>query len=869
MKIGIPIFLVVLILQTVSFFIPETKAQEKDLAEIKNKEEIQRILKLRIEVRTGSHKEILRAMGLKCEWGKDEAVCNASVSQMAELRQAEIEFEIEREGIDIEKIGFGYKISEQGKGDAYGENENDYSIPLQEWTHSPITITSAPAGATVTSIDVYYYVVHPYVGDLIIDLTDENVDHEWNLWYLEGGSGENIEEAEWDITEFNGELVNQTWKLWGWDCYAGYDGYIDYWSIQIWYEDLPDLIVQSLTATDYNPNVGDYIDVTMIIKNQGEGIASPFWNGLFYDLSEPPEIETVEDEYWWISGLEPGVADTHTFYDITSIDAETWHMYGLADCDGYVVETSEANNYKGPITINWNQPLPDLIVQSLTLDDYSLVITEHTNGTITIKNQGPGTVVDYFCTDVFANEPFAPSPPDTGEYVFESCWLDSGETICFDFYKLPHSTSSGTWEIWGLVDSWPNDWGNIHEVNESNNTYGPVNLTWENPDSPGEVSRADMIAHALEFVNVNWTCSNANAEPHWSCPSWTCDFSPGQNYTGEAYSWGGWDKPNTDFLTYLSAGLCAGSLPSNNCGQVDAYWATGVDCSGLVSRFWELPSRRTTSSLVYVSDLITIGEMQPGDIMNCGGVHVMMLYELIPPDSIRVIEATPSKVTDQNKYCTQDLLNQGYVPRRYKWIEDLDNNDPVIEGHIHCKYPVDECGDCIKLGEEMTIEVDASDEDGDLLYYEWVSYYGSFVVDGETTYVDTTTDNFITYLAPFDPWFPDDYLYVNVWDNRGGYAFIDAELTAYEEGHSCLCGDANDDGTVTGADVTHLLTYLFRGSYPPPDPILRADANNDCTIGAGDITYLLTYLFRQGLPPECCWFSPTGEESPISISKSD
>ncbi len=240
--------------------------------------------------------------------------------------------------------------------------------------------------------------------------------------------------------------------------------------------------------------------------------------------------------------------------------------------------------------------------------------------------------------------------------------------------------------------------------------------------------------------------------------------------------------------------------------------------------------------------------------------HVMMFYEWETPKSrLWVIEATPNQCRRQD-YDTLFLRNQGYVPRRYKWIDEPDNNDPVIEGHIHCKYPLDECGDCIKLGEEMTIEIDASDEDGDLLYYEWVSYFGYFIVEGETTYVDTTLENFITYLAPVDPWWPDDYLYVSVWDNRGGYAFIDAELTAYEGSYSCLCGDANNDGAVGAGDITFLLSYLFRGGPPPQDPTMRADANNDCTIGAGDVSYLLSYLFRNGPPPECCWFSPSSRE---------
>ncbi|NIM96933.1 MAG: hypothetical protein GTO24_02255 [candidate division Zixibacteria bacterium] len=170
MRRGIPIFLVVLILQTTSFFIAETKAQVKDLAETKSKQEIQRILKLRIEVKTENDEKILNEMDLKCEWSKDiddselsrtEVVCNATVNQMSQLKQAGIEFEVEREGIRIEKKNFHFEGKKEDRGVVAGENSTNYSIPYRNWVYSPITISSTPTGATVYSIDVHFEVIIP------------------------------------------------------------------------------------------------------------------------------------------------------------------------------------------------------------------------------------------------------------------------------------------------------------------------------------------------------------------------------------------------------------------------------------------------------------------------------------------------------------------------------------------------------------------------------------------------------------------------------------------------------------------------------------------------------------------------------------
>jgi subtilisin-like proprotein convertase family protein len=254
MKRRFSLFWAILILQIICLGDPEIWAEEGDLAKTKNNQEIQRILKLRIEIKTEKEERILKEMGLKCGWGENKAICDVTVNQMDQLKQAGIEFEIEGEGIRIEMNSLGYEGEKENKGVVWGENSNNYWIPYQDWTLSPITINSAPAGAIVAWIDVHFEVIHPYVGDLAIDLTDEDLGHEYRLWDYQGGSQDNIDTTIEYITFFYGESVNQTWKLWGWDCCAGDTGYIDYWWLQIWYEELPDLIVQSLTASDYNPS---------------------------------------------------------------------------------------------------------------------------------------------------------------------------------------------------------------------------------------------------------------------------------------------------------------------------------------------------------------------------------------------------------------------------------------------------------------------------------------------------------------------------------------------------------------------------------------------------------------------------------------
>jgi subtilisin-like proprotein convertase family protein len=116
-------------------------------------------------------------------------------------------------------------------------NDTDVYIPEGDWTWSDIYISCAPPDAKVTSIDVHYEIVHPCRSDLEVDLTDENLDCEVDLWSEEGGCVPNIGETLTGITVCNGELVNQIWSLWAADWWTGDTGYINYWWIKIYYDD--------------------------------------------------------------------------------------------------------------------------------------------------------------------------------------------------------------------------------------------------------------------------------------------------------------------------------------------------------------------------------------------------------------------------------------------------------------------------------------------------------------------------------------------------------------------------------------------------------------------------------------------------------
>jgi hypothetical protein len=73
-----------------------------------------------------------------------------------------------------------------------------------------------------------------------------------------------------------------------------------------------------------------------------------------------------------------------------------------------------------------------------------------------------------------------------------------------------------------------------------------------------------------------------------------------------------------------------------------------------------------------------------------------------------------------------------------------------------------------------------------------------------------------------------------------------------------ICGDANASGGVDGADVVHILNYLFRPGSPPPVPMAAGDVNCDGGVNGADVVYLINWLFRNG--PDPC--DPNGDGIP-------
>ena len=134
-------------------------------------------------------------------------------------------------------------------------------------------------------MDVHYEIVHPRAGDLVVDLTDEDMTYEYHLHTSSSSDASaNISQTVTGITLFSGqdtgyqygaEGVNQKWTLWALDQNAnGRTGYISTWWIKVYYS-VPsagpsnDACANAAVVTDNTAYSGTTVGATGTYQTQG------------------------------------------------------------------------------------------------------------------------------------------------------------------------------------------------------------------------------------------------------------------------------------------------------------------------------------------------------------------------------------------------------------------------------------------------------------------------------------------------------------------------------------------------------------------------------------------------------------------------
>ena len=208
-------------------------------------------------------------------------------------------------------------------------------------------------------------------------------------------------------------------------------------------------------------------------------------------------------------------------------------------------------------------------------------------------------------------------------------------------------------------------------------------------------SRTQALRIGETYVLHQYECSNSNlAATAVTAPDGDVVQTPGWLVVGinarVPYKWGGFST-----LTQFDAGLTNGRYAGDiNTDGVSSY-AEGVDCSGFVSRCWQLTYHASTSYMPNITTQYSSwDDLKPGDAIHKVG-HVRLFVERNTNGSFKIVEAA-GRDWDVSywSYTTSDL--SAYTPRYYNSMEDNYNSQrpDLLSAELNSSNSVELNWDC-------------------------------------------------------------------------------------------------------------------------------------------------------------------------------
>lgn len=189
------------------------------------------------------------------------------------------------------------------------------------------------------------------------------------------------------------------------------------------------------------------------------------------------------------------------------------------------------------------------------------------------------------------------------------------------------------------------------------------------------ISRDQIMANAnayinnrvyLNNINLNGTCSGRGK------PRYLGTVTSG-TFSSVSYDWGGGDSVSqyNGFMSSVNPYYQSGDIATCATGCAESC-SKGVDCSGFVTRAWgiPLPTKYSTTDLssTSIGSTVTRENLQPGDIINRSGDHVV-LFDSFGTNGVTAWESTVNNNVDRvvKAFSTWTRLNY-YTPRRYNSV---------------------------------------------------------------------------------------------------------------------------------------------------------------------------------------------------------
>jgi subtilase family serine protease len=251
-----------------------------------------------------------------------------------------------------------------------------------------------------------------------------------------------------------------------------------------------DLIINSISAP--SATVGNYLDFTYNIKNQGAGNAGANYTGFYLSTDTTLDSSDAYLGYDYVNSLAAGSSSTESasVYLSSRLSVGTYYLFTKADGWGYVSEDNETNNVSYQAITIAEALKPDLIINSISATSVTAGTT--LNFTYDIKNQGAGSANYNNYTGFYLSTDTTLDGADTylGYDSVVSLAGGASSTESASVY-ISSGLSLGTYYLFAKADGW----NYIAEDNETNNVSYQA-ITVVAPPKP------DLIINSISATSV-------------------------------------------------------------------------------------------------------------------------------------------------------------------------------------------------------------------------------------------------------------------------------------------------------------------------------------------------------------------------------
>ncbi len=339
----------------------------------------------------------------------------------------------------------------------------------------------------------------------------------------------------------------------------------------------PPPLAPDLQITNTQINLYGSFSVTVryrfTICNKGNLASGSTQVHVYYNLSAAPKQGQSGDKYTTVPGLQPAACTTRTIYR-SGTPQGSYSSYGQVDPQNLVKESNETNNVYGPVKVNvGSTPGSDLQIDSFSTTIYG---TSTVRYRIRVCNKGTGTS-GTTAVHVYYNRSTAPPQGQSGDQSTSVPMLSPGACSNRNIYRS--GTPSGTYTSWAQVD--PQN--SVTEVNESNNTAGPLKVTVGGTTTQADLHFSQFSAKVAQTSSGTYqvvysavACNKGTAAASFFRVDiyYNRSSAPKTGQSGNTYA----------TIPYLGAGSCTTVNRTRNNAPAGSYtsWAQ-VDTSGAVS----------------------------------------------------------------------------------------------------------------------------------------------------------------------------------------------------------------------------------------------------------------------------------------------